>query len=618
MLRDLTDIKGLLVTNPVVNIDGLEDFKLPYLFKAKLKDLLSSRGYYFNDYTSYAVTDKESQEKPANFAVIPNQYFVYACHMYELAIELYKYFEIFEKLKSRASELVGNAENIQEVIESDGKLRSIFNSKGDISLFSKFLDKNDPSFRLGSKRLINDQGKPRGSKDCFGSVILKEINIPDVSSAIFGKLVYDLVEIPEVYLDLKNHWERVTSKNFNDNHQLLNVSSELSVTILPKPFLLLAGISGTGKTRFVREQARETDSTLNNYCLVPVRPDWHEPSDLLGYITRLSGHAEYVTTDVLTFIVKAWQVAAPNADKEGMGDINEQSIPYWLCLDEMNLAPVEQYFADYLSVLESRKFDENGYQCEALLNANMLQGLIETDTKLPNNLGLSSNDGLWHYFLQHGISLPPNLIVAGTVNMDETTHGFSRKVIDRAITLDFGEFFPNVYADYFDKKIEPVVFTWSPLTHCLKEDLASTEDAGGTKSIAFLESVNSVLKRTPFELAYRALNELLLQVACLNPKNDNELQAIWDDFLMTKVLPRIDGDEDKLRLLTDGGEGTLLDGLMTVLEANLPLVWNDGRKDFFRMNIDGTNTSDILCRSKAKLEWMKDRLAINTFTSYWP
>src|SRR5690606_19669529 len=75
---------------------------------------------------------------------------------------------------------------------------------------------------------------------------------------------------------------------------------------LSKPFLLLAGISGTGKTRFVREQAKASGSLSETYCLTSVRPDWHEPSDLLGYISRLSGKAEYITTDVLNFIAKAW------------------------------------------------------------------------------------------------------------------------------------------------------------------------------------------------------------------------------------------------------------------------------------------------------------------------
>src|SRR5690606_14077747 len=82
-----------------------------------------------------------------------------------------------------------------------------------------------------------------------------------------------------------------------------------NITPLSKPFLLLAGISGTGKTRFVREQSKLTGSLSDTYCLTSVRPDWHEPSDVLGYISRLGGdgNAEYITTDVLQFIAKAWR-----------------------------------------------------------------------------------------------------------------------------------------------------------------------------------------------------------------------------------------------------------------------------------------------------------------------
>jgi len=325
-----------------------------------------------------------------------------------------------------------------------------------------------------------------------------------------------------------------------------------------------------------------------------------------------------VTTDVLSFIVKAWRAAAPSACKGGMGEIDEQCVPYWLCLDEMNLAPVEQYFADYLSVLESREYQNGYYSCEALLSSAMLKHLIKSDTKLPANLGLNGDDGLWQYFLHHGISLPPNLIVAGTVNMDETTHGFSRKVIDRAITLDFGEFFPNDYAAYFEPKSRPVSFTWSALTHGSKDTLTGTSDADGARTVAFLESVNAVLKRTPFELAYRALNELLLQIACLQPSNERDLQAVWDDFLMTKVLPRIDGDEDKLRIVSSDDEGTLLDQLEAVLSNSLDLIWDGKRKDYFLVTSDGGKGTETGCRSKAKLTWMKKRLEVNTFTSYWP
>lgn len=399
-----------------------------------------------------------------------------------------------------------------------------------------------------------------------------------------------------------------------------NFLKEAKVSLmLTKPFLLLAGISGTGKTRFVREQARQFDADLNNFCLVPVRPDWHEPSDLLGYVTRLTGTARYVPTEVIKFIVRAWLAVAPNASQEGCGELNKAAVPYWLCLDEMNLAPVEQYFSDYLSVLESRNFENDLYECDALIGKDMVQLLSAEDDSFRANLGAKA-DGLWAYFLEKGISLPPNLIVAGTVNMDETTHGFSRKVIDRAITLDFGEFFPNDYSGFFNQKELPVTFTWPVLIHATQEALADSVDADGKKSIDFLESVNAVLKKTPFELAYRALNELLLQVACLQPKSDIDLQAVWDDFLMTKVLPRIDGDDDKLRSIVSLGQSSILDDLDEVLLVQLSLIWGDDlkRKDYFRVKAGDEGIVEIACRSKSKLQWMRERLMANTFTSFWP
>ena len=199
---------------------------------------------------------------------------------------------------------------------------------------------------------------------------------------------------------------------------------------IPKPFILLAGISGTGKTRFVRKQAEAHGEGKRNCCIVPVRPDWHEPSDLLGYVSRIGNTPEYVSTRVLQFVIDAWKVIAPDANANGLGELNTNAPPFWLCLDEMNLAPVEQYFADYLSVLESREFVNGKYHSDQLLDKTVLEidgADIQKDLKLGNN------QGLWEFFRNNGIGLPPNLIVAGTVNMDETTHGFSRKVIDLSL-----------------------------------------------------------------------------------------------------------------------------------------------------------------------------------------
>lgn len=424
--------------------------------------------------------------------------------------------------------------------------------------------------------------------------------------------------------------------------------SRISHARLSKPFVLLAGISGTGKTRFVREQAKASGQFSETYCLTSVRPDWHEPSDLLGYISRLNGAAEYITTDVLKFIAKAWRAIADSnltvevQDSEDHGkrlvvlgerDELDKVLPYWLCLDEMNLAPVEQYFADYLSVLETREWcwTDRGfvYSSDALLKTATIKEVADKE-KLREALGFQAAqyEELWANFCQYGLGIPFNLLVAGTVNMDETTHGFSRKVIDRALSFDFGAFFPNEYDEFFtpiscNKRLSYPI--WS---NASKADLAKTIDADGAKTVAFLTAVNAVLKDTPFELAFRALNELLLAVASSQPQDDLTLKAVWDDFLMCKVLPRIEGDTDKL---TGSDDKSLLAGLNSVLADQLDPIWlasEEGeanqRPDLYREKVVTGSATDqekilyIPCRSKAKLEWMCERLASATFTSFWP
>lgn len=433
------------------------------------------------------------------------------------------------------------------------------------------------------------------------------------------ELKTDLLTAMKFYEDIAPVWR--ASRNLD----VLNTSPlvpQKMGTALPKPFLLLAGISGSGKTRFVREQAAmHRNGNLTNHCLIPVRPDWHEPSDLLGYISRI-GHdgARYVVTDLLSFAVKAWQDAKASAsDTELVSKAPAEMTPYWLCLDEMNLAPVEQYFADYLAVLETRKWNEGKYSCEPLLKAATIRQMdADGQNEMRKQLELGADDDdLWLYFSTIGIPLPPNLIVAGTVNMDETTHGFSRKVIDRAFTIDFGEFYPNDFSEFFgeDKTNLPKTLGFPLLTGVTKYDLAAVPaDAGGAKSIAFLGAINTVLKTTPFELAYRALNELLLAVVCFQPKDDAELQAVWDDFLMSKVLPRIDGDAEKLNA---DGDSSVLTKLLGKIEEQFTLIGNAPRPDLLREKMDGSACM-VECRAKQKLVWMQKRLHMNGFTTFWP
>ena len=431
----------------------------------------------------------------------------------------------------------------------------------------------------------------------------------DISASVFSQTLYAGLEIKKIFTIFD--YDIIASFSFPSLDTAFPRKIELQYSkyeSLSKPFLILAGISGTGKTRFVRQQAELTGK--NNYCLVSVRPDWHEPSDLLGYISHLGSKPKYITTDVLRFIVQAWKHIADSGFDLKTGKVTEEQLnkiqPYWLCLDEMNLAPVEQYFADYLSILETRQWSGEVYQCDPLLKSSVLENIQ------PADFGLDEGDILWGHFKENGISIPFNLIVAGTVNMDETTHGFSRKVLDRALSFDFNEFYPNDFNAYFSPNAQNKTFTYSIYSNA---NLSLNFDSPFVKeSCEFLSEVNGVLKNSPFELAYRALNELLLSVKCINPKNEIELQSIWDDFLMMKVLPRIEGDSEKLDF---DGEKSLLTNLEAIIKEQLSAIWNDDKRiDLFRE----TNEGDVInmeCRSKAKIRWMQTKLEKFGFTHFW-
>lgn len=639
MLKDLTTIE---IDTKMVHSRFLDDYLIPSSLKAILESCLDANKYTYNSYTSSAVTDPKKNQ----VAIIPNQYFVLACEMFELATELFKYIEVFDELRKNGPLLLGTAEEIKDKLAQESDLPAILNDESNIDLFTKFLDKKNSTYRLNAKNFISKDGVARPSNDCFSSVILSCINLQNASSGIFGFIVYELSKQENKFRDVRAGY--ISSiQNKNSPSDIKQNVFETSTTNLSKPFILLAGISGTGKTRFVREQAQRGADRFGleegeNYCLVPVRPDWHEPSDLFGYISRLNG-VQYVATDFLKFVFKALSAAIFDIeDSRIIWKDSEHIPPFWLCLDEMNLAPVEQYFADYLSIIETRKWSGDTYESEALLtkgafdallSANSVGGNAEEDTESPIDAffheifsGITIPDKLERkltkYITEKGLLLPPNLIVAGTVNMDETTHGFSRKVIDRALTFDFGEFFPNDFDTFFVPKSEPVLLSFPVNSQATKTALSKVpSDSDGEKSITFLKAINEVLTGTPFELAYRALNELLLSVVSFTPSDDKELQAVWDDFMMCKVLPRIDGDSDKLAVVNTSGAGdTILDQLETKLQEQLSYIWGGpkSRPDLLRESKKDGEPISIGCRSKKKLGWMKARLKKNTFTSFWP
>ena len=413
-----------------------------------------------------------------------------------------------------------------------------------------------------------------------------------------------------------NNMDRNDRKAFFDSFNLDSVVTDVKLkdstyrpfitAIKSKPFLLLAGISGTGKSRIVRELARACwdegcvefkAQKPKNFEMVQVKPNWHDSSELIGYVSRIDG-VRYVVGPFLKFMVKA---------------INDPDTPYFLCLDEMNLAPVEQYFAEYLSVVESRKRQEDGtITTDPIVdysNTDEYKSLI--DQLFPDDDTLRSQ-----YLTEKGgkrLSIPTNLIVVGTVNMDETTFSFSRKVLDRAMTIEMNEV--NLKGG-LDRRHEQI-------GKLGKDDLIGEAVEGVdvygkyenvcNTAIAYLEKINEKLEGTPFKIAYRTRNEVLLYVVNNLPYNkiegDDEstyktefvVARALDEITNMKILSRIEGDETKVT-------ADFLKELGTTIQEGLETVFSE----IFDKDDDDIYESVSL----AKLDEMKERLK-SGYTSFW-
>ena len=375
---------------------------------------------------------------------------------------------------------------------------------------------------------------------------------------------------------------------------IVNIYRSYIAAIKSKPFLLLAGISGTGKSRIVRELARAcweegTDEYKaqkpKNFQMVQVKPNWHDSSDLIGYVSRVSGKAEFVAGEFLKFIAKAWE---------------DTETPYFLCLDEMNLAPVEQYFAEYLSVIESRKSHED----RTVTTDPILEKSAEDWYRVLTS-ELTNDDNVRSRFLKEGICIPQNLIVVGTVNMDETTFSFSRKVLDRAMTIEMNEV--DLHGGLTKRHESIGKLSNAELVGSAVEGVDVYNDDTDVCDIAlgYLQKVNDILEGTPFKVAYRTRNEFLLYVVNNLPyckdENGNDLEQGYviaralDEITSMKVLSRIEGDDTKV-------SDELLDNLSKAIEDGLKTVSGE------------ENTVKSI--SLAKLKEMKAKL-VSGYTSFW-
>lgn len=509
-------------------------------------------------------------------------------------------------------------------------------SKNDFCMYFGFTHgKAITTFYEGNyEQLLIDGGFNSGSSAYFSGGINAWKNLRD------GKYVFPPFEQKDTNLNIVH-----TALPF-----LQNCFGNYVAALRTKPFLLLAGISGTGKSRIVREFAfkscpeylQDKDGTTpGNYCMIEVKPNWHDSTELLGYYSRLGSKPGYQFTKFVKFLVKAKMY--PN-------------VPFFVCLDEMNLAPVEQYFAEILSILETRKvvIGEDGnktIKTEAIIDAEHFKALgkiggfapnftdrdiymklydIDTESDIDEAVGKRTD------LKTEGLTLPDNVVIIGTVNMDDTTHQFSRKVIDRAMTIEmnggnlrtmFGGSKNLEYLPDEKQKEWQNAFTRRYVT--ADEVLeAHPNKADELKDIlpSCLEQINLALKGTPFEVSYRVLNELTIMVGVMLDEGmdlDDAIAQSVNNILLMKILPRIEGDAEMFALSREykTKAGVTYDNRLEWLKNIAPDIkepLTDAESDNNDTEEKAEAVKEHQPTAKDKIQEMIDRLNNQEFTRFWP
>jgi len=286
-----------------------------------------------------------------------------------------------------------------------------------------------------------------------------------------------------------------------------------SSSLASKPFVILTGLSGSGKTKLAQAYASWIcENESEQVCMIPVGADWTSREPLLGYPNALQS-GEYVKPDngLVDLLIRA----STHADK-----------PYFLILDEMNLSHVERYFADFLSTMESGKA-----------------------------IPLHAGSDVWGD-VPSSISLPENLFIIGTVNVDETTYMFSPKVLDRANVIDFRVAEHDMEA-FLQNPAKPDLDGLAGAGSGMAADFVRIAK-GATPDSPHKEAINQALlafftelKKTGAEFGYRSASEIhrlagMLHYLTESDGNVWETDAIIDAAVIQKLLPKVHGSRSKL------------------------------------------------------------------------
>lgn len=457
-----------------------------------------------------------------------------------------------------------------------------------ILIFSQLND----SSHIEPQGILSSSGNPIGAKlkSLFPTAEFSEVDRPAEAQGPQLPSVDQTLSLPTTTSDLSSDLPSLAkadfaAANFHVSEHLIRRSV---ASLIAKPFLILAGLSGSGKTQLALALARWFSTSDLQRQVVAVGSDWTSNQNLIGYPDAFS-EEKYVSTPTLDLIVRA---------------NSNPTLPFFLILDEMNLSHVERYFSDILSSLESGE----------KMN---LHGSREARGTTPAM-----------------ISMPRNLFVIGTINVDETTYMFSPKVLDRANVIEF-EIDKNALASFLES---PVMI-----------DLSAIDARGEAFAMALVEQVTvdassfttdeqaryraemlllfEVFDREGFPFAFRTAKEIYRFVEAFKYLSDEEWDVIdaIDAQILQRIMPKLHGDRARLKrilmalgVLCSAKHGWGADGLnttelVTASNATASTLGDDVPKEWSALLDAGDAQMPLSLR---KVIRMLNRLKRDGFTTF--
>lgn len=446
------------------------------------------------------------------------------------AKKTFAYLEKHDNLLSIKGLIVKNSDNSFSSIKlDDDSLTSIFKTSDtllleeDLKQGGKLRYFPDPLFHLENEFYYFSTEWTNGTDSRLDLESLKSIialTYPQFEikkddsfyQLISSSIKINIPKIKQVNFSIQHFISDTQKSNLTYDSQLIGryISS-----LATKPFVLLSGLSGSGKTKLAEAFAQWICESEDQYALIPVGADWTNREPLLGYPNALKDN-EYVKpdNDALDLLIRA---------KE------DKNRPYFLILDEMNLSHVERYFADFLSTMESK-------------NTIPLHKMEEEVNNIPKQ-----------------VKLPKNLFIVGTVNIDETTYMFSPKVLDRANTIEFRVSNTDI-SKYLEspKDIELEKLKGqgvSMATNFVEIATAKQKDVKGEEIIEDYklndgqEVINRFfieLQKSGAEFGYRTAFEISKLIYKLKEFGSTDDNDNLDIAIMQKMLPKLHGSRTKL------------------------------------------------------------------------